>query len=98
MNVKLLATAAAIAAFGIAGAQAQTSTHGQMQQNDSVRGSAGASGSARTQTMQPRGSASGTVGAATGRSGVNAGTSGSVKTPAAGADVNSGVHAGGSMR
>jgi hypothetical protein len=98
MNVRLLIATAAIATFGIAGAQAQPSTHGQAQQNDSVRGSAGATGSAHTQKIQPRGSASGTVGAAPGRSGVNAGTSGSVKTPAAGADANSGVHAGGSMR
>jgi hypothetical protein len=96
MNVRLFAAAAAVAAFGISGAQAQPSTHGQAQQNDSVRGSAGASGSAHTQKVQPRGSANGTVGAAPERNGVNAGTSGSVNTPATGANGN--ARTGGSMR
>jgi hypothetical protein len=96
MNLRLLAAAAAIAAFGIAGAQAQPSTYGQTQQNDSVRGSAGASGSAHTKNVHPRGSTNGTVGAATGRSGVNTGPSGSANTPPA--DVNGNARTGGSMR
>jgi hypothetical protein len=98
MNVRFLVAAAAIAAFGITGAQAQPSTHGQAKQNDSVRGSAGASGSAHTQKVQPRGSANGTVGAAPGRRGVNAGASGSANTPAAGGTVNGNTYPSGSMR
>jgi hypothetical protein len=103
MNVRLLATAAAIAAFGIAGAQAQQSaTPGHtMQQNGSVNGTAGASGYTPGHKMQEKGSVKGTVGSsgyAPGRAGASAGTSGSVRTPAAGANVNGGAHAGGSMR
>ncbi|GAB1715864.1 MAG: hypothetical protein NTAFB05_09060 [Nitrobacter sp.] len=96
MNVRLLVAAAAIAAFGIAGAQAQPVGHGQAQQHDSVRGSAGTSGSAHTQKIRPKGSASGTVGAAPGRGGVNAGTSGSENTPPA--NVNGNARTGGSIR
>jgi hypothetical protein len=94
MNVKLLVAAAAITAFGIAGAQAQS--YGQTPQNDSVRGSAGASGSAQTQKAHPKGSAKGTIGAAPGRSGVDAGASGSVNAPPA--NVNGSARTGGSMR
>lgn len=97
MNLKFLATAAALAAFAATGAQAQsTATHGQRMAPNSMRGSAGVSGSVQGKQVQPRGTASGTVGAATRRSGVNAGTSGSVQTPAAG--VSGGARAGGSMR
>jgi hypothetical protein len=96
MNLRLLAATAAVAAFGIASAQAQPSTYGQAQQNDSVRGSAGASGSAHTKKVHPKGSTNGTVGAATGRSGVNAEPSGSANTPPAGANGN--PRTGGSMR
>jgi hypothetical protein len=96
MNVRLLVAATAIAAFGIAGAQAQPSTQGQTQQNDSIRGNAGASGSAHTKKVHPKGSTNGTVGAATGRSGVNAEPSGSANTPPAGANGN--PRTGGSMR
>jgi hypothetical protein len=98
MNVRLLVATAAIAAFGIAGAQAQAPTYGHEQQNNSVRGGAGASGSAHTQKMQPRGSAKGTVGAAPGRRGVNAGASGSANTPAAGGTVHGNTYPSGSMR
>lgn len=96
MNVRLLVAAAAITAFGITGANAQPSTHGQAQQNDSIRGSAGTSGSAHTQRLQPRGSTNGTVGAAPGRGGADAGVAGSANTPAGG--VNSNTRSGGSMR
>jgi hypothetical protein len=99
MNVRLLVAAAAITAFGVAGvagAQAQQlSPQGQVQQNDSIRGSAGASGSAHTQKVHPKGSAKGTVGAAPGRSGVDAGASGSVDAPPAN---NGSARSGGSMR
>ena len=65
MNVRLLATAAAIAAFGIAGAQAQQSaTPGHtMQQNGSVNGTAGASGYTPGHKMQEKGSVKGSPGA-----------------------------------
>jgi hypothetical protein len=97
MNVRLLVAATAITAFGIAGAQAQQpSPYGQAQQNDSVRGSAGASGSAHTQKVHPKGSAKGTVGAAPGRGGVDAGASGSVNAPPA--NINGSARTGGSMR
>lgn len=101
MNVRLLATAAVIAAFGVTGAKAQqpTAPGQQMQQNGSVRGTTGASGYTPGHKMQEKGSAKGTVGSsgyAPGRAGAKTGTSGSVRTPAAGANVNGG--AGGSMR
>lgn len=97
MNVRLLVAAAAIAAFGITGAQAQQpSPYGQTQQNDSVRGSAGASGSAHTQKGHPKGSAKGTIGAAPGRGGVDAGAAGSANTPPA--NINGSSRTGGSMR
>lgn len=99
MNVRLLVAAIAITVFGVAGAQAQQlSPQGQVQQNDSVRGSAGAAGSAHTQKVHPKGSAKGTVGAAPGRSGsgVDAGASGSVDAPPA--NVNGSARTGGSMR
>jgi hypothetical protein len=97
MNVRLLVAAAAITAFGVAGAQAQqVSPQGQVQQNDSIRGSTGASGSAHTQKVHPKGSAKGTVGAAPERSGVDAGASGSANTPPA--NINGSARTGGSMR
>lgn len=102
MNVRLLVAAAAVTAFGIAGAQAQQLSpqgqvqQGQVQQNDSMRGSAGASGSAHTPKVHPKGSAKGTVGAAPGRSGVDAGASGSANTPPA--NINGSARTGGSMR
>lgn len=97
MNVRLLVAAAAITAFGVAGAQAQqTSPYGQAQQNDSVRGSAGASGSAHNQKVRPKGSAKGTVGSAPGRGGVDAGASGSVNAPPP--DINGAPRTGGPMR
>jgi hypothetical protein len=103
MNVKLLATAAAIAAFGIVGAQAQqrTAPGQQMQQKGSVNGTTGASGYTPGHKMQEKGSVKGTVGAsgyAPGHAGAKAGTSGSVRTPAAGANVNGGAHVGGSVK
>lgn len=96
MNVRLLVAAAAFAAFGIAGAQAQAPTYGHEQQNNSVRGSAGASGSAHTKKIHPKGSTNGTVGAATGRRGVNTEPPGSAKTPPA--DIDGNARTGGSMR
>lgn len=97
MNVRLLAAAAAITAFGIAGAQAQQpSPYGQTQQNDRIHGNAGASGPAHTQKVHPKGSAKGTVGAAPGRSGVDADTSGSANMPPP--DINGTPRPGGPMR
>ncbi|GEC16952.1 hypothetical protein [Nitrobacter winogradskyi] len=99
MNLRLLAAAAAVTAFGIAGAQAQQpSPYGQTQQNDSVRGSAGASGSAHTQKVHPRGSAKGTVGAAPGRGNVDAGAAGSMDAAPPPAGINGAPRPGGPMR
>lgn len=101
MNVRLLVAAAALTAFGISGAQAQHPSqqplpNGQVQQNDGIRGNAGAAGSAHTQKVHPRGSAKGTVGAAPGRGGVDAGAAGSVDAPPAG--LNGAPRPGGPMR
>ncbi|WP_244374895.1 hypothetical protein [Nitrobacter winogradskyi] len=101
MNLRLLAATAAVTAFGIAGAQAQQpSPYGQTQtqQNDSVRGSAGASGSPHTQKVHPRGSAKGTVGAAPGRGNVDAGAAGSMDAAPPPAGINGAPRPGGPMR
>ncbi len=98
MNVRLLVAAAAITAFGVAGAQAQQpSPYGQTQQNDRIHGNAGASGPAHTQKVHPKGSVKGTVGAAPGRSGVDAGAAGSVDAPPP-AGMNGAPRPGGPMR
>jgi hypothetical protein len=64
MNLKLLATAAAVATFAATGAQAQTtapSPNTGVQQKGSVSGSSGPAG----QRLHEKGSAKGTVGSAT---------------------------------
>jgi hypothetical protein len=99
MNLKLLATAAAIAALTATTAQAQqTTAPGQkMQQRGTVSGSHGASGYAPGQQMHERGSVKGTVGAsgyAPGHAG--AGANGSATVHGAGAGGS--AHIGGSAR
>ena len=103
MNLKLLATAAAITAFAVTTAQAQqpTAPGQKMQQEGSVSGTHGASGAAPGQRMHENGSATGTVGAsgyAPGHAGadVKAGSGGSVNSRGTGA--TGGVKAGGSAR
>jgi hypothetical protein len=103
MNLKLLATAAAIAALAATTAQAQqpTAPGQKMQQGGSVSGTHGASGAAPGQRMHENGSATGTVGAsgyAPGQAGadVKAGTGGSVNSRGTGATGS--VKAGGSAR